>query len=136
VGRTAGKALMAYSLVGGLALGGLGGAAAIFLKDQPELQKGPKSKTVLEMQAESAREIRQALARPVAAPEPLPPISSKLHKPETTVIAEARMSGAQKPKRSDHLRKLRLARELFASVEPGQRPQSPFQFLAFGPDGH
>jgi hypothetical protein len=134
VAQSTGTALIAYCLVGGIALGGLGGAATVLGKATSDSQSQAKTKTVLEVQVESAREIREALARPVAGPEPLPPISSKLSKPETK-IAEAKVDPQPKPKRPK-VQVVRQAREVFASIEPPPQPQPFFQFMAFGPGRH
>lgn len=40
-------------------------------------QSSPREKTVLELQVESSREIRKALATPLARVEPLPPITAR-----------------------------------------------------------
>jgi hypothetical protein len=135
VARTAGMAFVAYCLVGGLAVGGIGGAAAVFVKARPDPATATKAKTVLELQVESARQIRTALARPVPQPEPLMPISSKINKPESRVV-ELASQPAQKQKPRLLPRRVRHAREAFASIETYQQPRPFSQLFAFGPDGH
>jgi hypothetical protein len=39
-------------------------------------QPAAREKTLLDLRIESSREIREALAKPVAGPEPLPPITT------------------------------------------------------------
>jgi hypothetical protein len=83
------------------------------------------------VQLESAREIRQALARPIPQPERLAPITAKPAK-----VAAARTT----PKKHNSDAAMRQSRQAFASFDqPGQRRQSEtqgfFGFLAFGPGG-
>ena len=93
----------------------------------PATQQTAKAKSPLEVHFASAREIREALARPIPGPEPLPPISSKVNKP-TVKVAEAKAEPPPKPKRSES-----RGSEAFASIEPFQQQPPFFQFMAFGP---
>ena len=108
---------------------GIGFTISALVASSAGTQQTAKAKSPLEVQVASAREIREALARPMPGPEPLPPISSKVNKP-TVKVAEAKAEPPPKPKRS---RIARQAREAFASIEPFQQQPPFFQFVAFGP---
>jgi hypothetical protein len=113
------------ALVGsiGVALAMLGGSVVS--------EPSPRAKSPFEIQLESAREIRQALARPIPQPERLTPITAKPAK-----VASARTA----PNRHNSDATMRQSRQAFANVDrPGQpqqsQPQGFFGFLAFGPGG-
>lgn len=108
---------------------GIGVAMAALVVSSAGIQQTAKTKSPLELQVANAREIREALARPIPGPEPLPPISSKVNKP-TVKVAEIKPEPPSKPKRP---RVVRQAGEAFASIEPFQQQPPFFQFMAFGP---
>jgi hypothetical protein len=126
-------ALLAYITVAAVMLVGASGAVAVLIKRSTE-QEQTSFKTAIESQLASAREIREALARPIARPEPLPPISSKVKAAEAkageTRVAEV---NAEPPPKKRHRVKARpwfQARQAFASFEPYR--QQPFLFMSFG----
>ena len=107
----------------GVALAMLGGAVVS--------EPSPRAKSSFEIQLESAREIREALAKPIPQPERLTPITAKPAK-----VAAARAA----PKRQNADVALRQSRQAFAHIDqpsPRQQsePQGFFGFLAFGPGG-
>lgn len=61
-------------------------------------QAEQRERTVLAERVETARQIRAALAKPLAAIEPLPPISTKVARAPAPVPAEALDAYAQKPR--------------------------------------
>jgi hypothetical protein len=127
--KSTATALSIYIAVAIALLAGIGVAMAALVASSAGIQQTAKAKSPLEVQVASAREIREALARPIPGPEPLPPISSKVNKP-TMKVAEAKTEPSPKPKRP---RVMRQARQAFASIEPFQQQPPPFfQFLAFG----
>jgi hypothetical protein len=74
-------------------------------------QKAESEKTILEQRIESAREVRAALAKGVAKPEPLPPITAKLAKDMRSVqTVTAATVKPERPKLSAQ------ARNAFASA--------------------
>jgi hypothetical protein len=113
------------ALVGsiGVALALVGGSV---VSDQ-----SPRVKSPFEIQLESAREIRQALAKPIPQPERLTPMTAKPAK-----VASARTA----PKKHNAGVAMRQSRQAFANIDrPSQpqqsQPQGFFGFLAFGPGG-
>jgi hypothetical protein len=86
-----------------------------------------RAKTPFEIQLERAREIRQALAKPILGPPPLPPITAKLEKPLPKLVALRPTS----PKRN-HEAAMRKARQVFASMSPSPPAQSYFGFMPLG----
>jgi flagellar basal body-associated protein FliL len=125
-------ALSIYIVVATTVVCGIGVALVMVVASSAGMQQSTKARSPLEAQVASAREIRQALARPIASAEPLPPISSKVNKP-TVKVADAKADPPPKPRRPKIMRQ---AREAFASIEPFQQRLSFFQFLAFGPGRH
>lgn len=77
-----------------------------------------REKTQLDLRVESAREIREALAKPIPLPEPLPPMAAKFERATPTVAAVA-------PKRPTVLRQARAA---FASMRLEQSSHSAMAF--------
>jgi hypothetical protein len=66
-----------YLLMTLLACSGVG--LAVLVKAAAGLsQPAAREKTLLDLRIESSREIREAFAKPVAGPEPLPPITTNL----------------------------------------------------------
>jgi hypothetical protein len=86
----------------------------------------PHAKTAFETQLESAREIRQALAKPIPQPERLAPITAKPVK-----IATAKPA----PRKQNPEAGMRQARQAFASIEEPRPAQTFFGFMSFGPGG-
>jgi hypothetical protein len=85
-----------------------------------------RTKSAFETQLESAREIREALAKPVPQPERLGPITSK----------PAKVAGAKSaPKKQTHDVASRQSRQAFANIHEPRQPQEFFGFLSFAPDG-
>ena len=117
------SALTIYAAVAAALIGGIGVGFAAVMLTAPQAER---TKTALELRVESAREIKQALAQPIPAPEPLPPISSKVNKP-VVKIAEAK----PEPPKPSRPKVRRQARAAFASMDFGPRPF--FGFMSFGP---
>ena len=79
--------LMYAGICGTLALG-TGYAFSHFTVAAGENAKLSRTeKTVLDQRVASAREIREALSRPIPRPEPLPPISTKVAKSNNQKVA-------------------------------------------------
>jgi hypothetical protein len=113
-------AAVAFSLVGGM-----GATVAAIVNTTPAPQGASvRTKSPLELRVESAREVREALAKPIVQPEPLPPITAKLAKP-VTKLAVARPA----PRRNDEVAMMQ-AKQAFVHID---RPQSFFEMLGFGP---
>jgi hypothetical protein len=73
------------------------------MKGSVELsQKAGSEKTLLDYRTESSHQIRQALAKPILRPEPLPPIAAKLARATTPV--ETVVSRPDRPKLSKEAR--------------------------------
>lgn len=125
-------ALSIYIAVAIALLAGIGVAIATIVASSAGIQQQTaKPKSPLEVQVASAREIREALARPIAGPEPLQPISSKVKPP--VKVAEAKAEPPPKPKRLPRV--MRQARQAFAGIGPFQQEPPFFQFMAFGAGG-
>jgi hypothetical protein len=108
------------ALVGsiGIALAVVGGSVGS--------QQSPRTKSAFEIQLESAREIRQALAKPIPQPERLTPITAKPVK-----VAAAKTA----PKKHNSDAAMRQSRQAFAKIDQPSQPQGFFGFLSFGPGG-
>lgn len=119
--------LFVYLAVVATLLGGIGAALMVVAKSAVVTQQTAQDKSPLQVRLESAREIREALAKPVPAPQPLPPITAKLSKPLTKVAA-----AKPEPVKQSRPKVVTQAREVFASFEPSA-PQRFFGFMAFGP---
>lgn len=64
----------------------LGIVGAVALNGAPNLLPQENRETsAMEIQLQTARDIRAALSRPIAAPRPLPPITAKLANPHPSV---------------------------------------------------
>ena len=83
----------------------------------------PRAKTAFETKLDTAREIREALARPIPQPERLAPITSK----------PVRVATAKPAPRKPNPEVARQARQAFASIEEAKPPQTFFGFMSFGP---
>ena len=72
--------LTTISLLVGIALVCVGlGLTAVVKAASALSQQTQRERTLLDFRMESSREIRQALAKPLPQPEPLPPITARLH---------------------------------------------------------
>ena len=85
----------ALTLLGALSLGL--SAAALQSLQSPTLSNGPP-KTLLEERVQSAREIRRRLATPLAAPEPLQPITQRSAQAVGSRMVDQRSNQAQRSK--------------------------------------
>jgi len=124
------RALAIYASVAGVLVGAIGAGAVAIATHAPDKQQAAQERSPLQARLDSAREIKEALARPIPAPEPLGPISSKLKpqpQPLQAKVAEAKL---QQPKPKPR-RVVPQVREVFASFEP--QPEPFFQLFAFGP---
>ena len=112
-------------------LAGSIGVALAMLGGSVVSQPTPRAKSSFETQLESAREIRQALAKPIPQPERLTPMTAKPAK-----VASVRTA----PKRHNSDAAMRQSRQAFANIDRPGRPQQSepqcfFGFLSFGPGG-
>jgi hypothetical protein len=121
--RSSVSSLVMYVAVAGTLVGGIGIALTVVTSSVASQQVVARAKTPFEIQLDSAREVREALAKPIPAPQPLPRITAKLEKPVAKVVP---------PKRNTEVA-MRESRQAFASIEPPAPPQSFFEFMAFGP---
>jgi hypothetical protein len=112
---------VAFTLIGGIGISLATIVTAV--KSAPVVQ----AKTPLQVQIESAREVREALARPVLAPDPLPPITAKLErKLEKPVLKVAARPAPQRNREYA----MRQAHQAFANMGPPTPPPF-FGFMAF-----
>ena len=116
-----------YLAVAATLVGGIGVALSAVTSSVVSQQSVARAKTPFEIQLDSAREVREALAKPIPAPQPLPRITAKLEKPVAKVVARS-----VPPKRNTEVA-MRESRQAFASIEPPAPLQSFFEFMAFGP---
>jgi len=121
------RALAIYASVAGVLIGAFGAGAMVIAAHAPGKEQSMQDKSPLQARLDSAREIKEALARPIPAPERLGPISSKL-KPRLQQAKVAELKAPPKPKPR---RVAPQVREVFASFEP--QPEPFFQLFAFGP---
>jgi len=126
--RSSVLSLSVYVAVAATLVGGIGIALTAVTISVTSEQSVARAKTPFEIQLDSAREVREALAKPIPAPEPLPKITAKLEKPLAKVVA----TRSAPPKRNTEVA-MRESRRAFASIEPSAPPQSFFEFMAFGP---
>ena len=99
-GRSQSSVILTYFAVVAMALSALAlGTTAIVKASTGVSEASARDKTLLELQVESSREIRRALATPVASPAKLPPITARpardiraaaVH--QTTKPAQAKLS--------------------------------------------
>ena len=125
--RSSVSSLVMYVAVAATLVGGIGIALTVVTNSVASQQVVARAKTPFEIQLDSAREVREALAKPIPAPQPLPRITAKLEKPVAKVVARS-----VPPKRNTEVA-MRESRQAFASIEPPAPPQSFFEFMAFGP---
>ena len=123
--RSSALTVVMYVAVAATFVGGTGVALTAVTISVTSEQSVARAKTPFEIQLDSAREVREALAKPIPAPQPLPRITAKLEKP----IAASR---PLPPKRNTEFA-MRESRQAFASIDPPAAPQSFFEFMAFGP---
>ena len=128
--RSSVAVLSVYLSVMAALVGSIGVALAL-LGGSVVSEPSPRAKSSFEIQLESAREIREALAKPIPQPERLTPMTAKPAK-----VASARTA----PKKHNSDAAMRQSRQAFANIDqPGQprqsQPQGFFGFLAFGPGG-
>ena len=119
--------LAIYAAVLSTQLGGLGVSLVILSAAILSQETQVRAKTPFEIQLESAREIRQALAKPILGPPPPPPITGKLEKPVPKLAAVRPTS----PKRNREAA-MREARQVFASMSPSPPAQSYLGFMPLG----
>lgn len=98
-----------YVAVTGVALGGVAfGLTAVVNAATGLSQQTQREQSLLALRMESSREIRQALAKPLPRPEPLPPITARLaHDVGSGVVAS----------RADRRKLMDEARDAFAGME-------------------
>ena len=128
--RSSVAVLSVYLSVMAALVGSIGVALAL-LGGSVVSEPSPRAKSSFEIQLESAREIREALAKPIPQPERLTPMTAKPAK-----VASARTA----PKKHNSDAAMRQSRQAFANIDqsgqPRQsQPQGFFGFLAFGPGG-
>ena len=87
-------------------------------------QKTESEKTILEQRIESAREVRAALAKGVAKPEPLAPITAKLAR-DMKAMQTAATVKPERPKLSAQARNA-FASSDFSAAQPASRSYSSF----------
>jgi hypothetical protein len=87
-------------------------------------QKAEAEKTILEQRIESAREVRAALAKGVAKPEPLPPITAKLAR-DLKAVQSAATIMPERPKLTAQARNA-FASTDFSAAQPYSRSYSSF----------
>ena len=122
--RSSVLSVVMYLAVAATLVGGIGVALTAVTSSVVSQQSVARGKTPFEIQLDSAREVREALAKPIPASQPLPRITAKLEKP----IAASR---PLPPKRNTDFA-MRELRQAFASIEPPAPLQSFFEFMAFG----
>ena len=120
--------VVVYAAVAATLLAGMGVALTAVTSSVVSQPAVARAKTPFEIQLDSAREVREALAKPIPAPQPLPQITAKLEKP----IAKVAAARPLPPKRNTEVA-MRESRQAFASIDPPAPPQSFFEFMAFGP---
>jgi hypothetical protein len=109
----------------GVALALTGGALTTIVSAStamPEVEKSKQTQTVLDLRMQNLREVREALAKPLPRPEPLPPLS--IHRTQSaaraihsTIASSARASYAVGGTKLDHNKAIAAARNAFAGIE-------------------
>jgi len=114
--------LILYIGVVVLALAGIAfGLTAVVKAATGTLQQTQRERTLLDVRVESAREIRQALAKPVPHPAPLPPVTTRATRAlGRTVVASNR----------HHPQLMDVARDAFANMEPVSFVAQPNAYAA------
>ena len=125
--RSSISSLIMYVAVAGTLLGGIGVALTVVTSSVASEPSVTRVKTPFEIQLDTAREVRDALAKPIPTPQPLPQITAKPEKPIAKVAARS-----VPPKRNTEVA-MRESRQAFASIDSPAAPQSFFEFMAFGP---
>jgi hypothetical protein len=125
--RSSISGLIMYVAVAGTLLGGIGVALTVVTSSVASEPSVTRVKTPFEIQLDTAREVRDALAKPIPTPQPLPQITAKPEKPIAKVAARS-----VPPKRNTEVA-MRESRQAFASIDSPAAPQSFFEFMAFGP---
>ena len=116
-GRTLPALLAIYFVIIGTPLACAAIGLALIVQASAGLpRQTERERTLLDYRVESSREIRQALAKPVPGPEPLPPLTAKpAHEPSARIVSANR----PRPRLSKE------ARDAFASSEwPAQSRSS------------
>jgi hypothetical protein len=119
-----GTVLVYFFVIGGLLIFAAIGMASVVRTTTALSQRSERDKSLLELRLKNAREIRQALARPIASVEPLPPIKTKVEEGDTHASKSNRPQLTQR------------ARDVFASrtvnlPRPMHRP--PFRLNGIPP---
>jgi hypothetical protein len=118
--------LAIYAAVAVALLGGIGVSFAAIVNSAVVSEPPVKVRSPLDARIESAREVRLALAKPLPAPDPLPPITAKVHRPAPKVAARP----TTKPSEA---RAMEGARQVFAKIDsPEPAPAPVFGLLSFG----
>jgi hypothetical protein len=125
--RSSISGLIMYVAVAGTLLGGIGVALTVVTSSVASEPSVTRVKTPFEIQLDTAREVRDALAKPIPTPQPLPQITAKPEKPIAKVAARS-----VPPKRNTEVA-MRESRQAFASIDSPAARQSFFEFMAFGP---
>jgi hypothetical protein len=118
-------ALAVYAAVPTVLVGGIGVSLAAILNTAVVSEPTAKIKSPLDARIESAREVREALAKPIPAPEPLLPITAKVSRPSP------KLATRPAPKQNREVA-MQQARQLFARVDEAPSPPPFFGFMAFG----
>jgi len=124
--KNAAAAVALYAAVAVALVSAIGVGAAVLAAHVPVIEPVKQDKSPLQARLDSAREVKEALAKPVPPPEPLGPISSKLKPPSVAKVAEVKTELKPKARRA-----VPQGREAFARFEP--LPEPFFQLFAFGP---
>ena len=94
--------LLIYATVIGIpVLAVVYGVTRITVASELSNERAEREKTILEERIANAREIKQALARGVPPPEPLPPVTAKPAK-----LHESKIGGPEKPAKEPSKRKI------------------------------
>jgi hypothetical protein len=108
--RSRSSKLVQYVGVVGFALAGIAfGLTAVVKAATGTAQQTQRERTLLDVRIESAREIRQALAKPIPHPTPLPPMTTRVTPAIGPTVAASKR---------DHAQLMDVARDAFANIEP------------------
>lgn len=119
--RQSGK-LILYVGVVGFALAGIAfGLTAVVKAATGTAQQTQRERTLLDVRMESAREIRQALAKPIPHPTPLPPMTTRVTRAIGPTVAASNR---------DHAQLMDVARDAFANIEPVSFVAQPNAYAA------
>jgi hypothetical protein len=128
--RSFGTVIGVYAVVVATLIGCIGVAISAIGGSSVGVSSETRAKSAIESQLESAREIREALAKPIPQPERLGPIASKPAK-ATPKLATARSA----VKRSNADVAMKQGRQAFANIDGPREPHALFGLLSFGPGG-